>query len=110
MSFAAALLALVLTARLAASCASLGKHLGNPKAAPVTVVAGVAELVGNMLFIILTAETKVFVKAGKFANKDVGLTIAMVAGAAQIVSGPLVSKTRQTQASGQPGSAHSMAG
>jgi len=113
LSFAAALVAVVLTAGgFGARGKSPVPRLGNRTLAWVTVATGLTELVGNLLNIIEAPKTKVFIGASQFANMGVGLTMAMVAGVVLVVSGLvlLVSRNRQALASAERGDAHILAG
>jgi hypothetical protein len=87
LSFAAGLVALALVVRLViAKGTPLGTRLDSRKLAWTTVTAGVAELVGNMLFIATAPKTEVFIGAGQVATRGLGLDIAMVAGVVLVVS------------------------
>ena len=77
LSFAAGLVALALVVRLViAKGISLGVHLDSRMLASTTVAAGLAELLGNMLFIAAAPKTEIFIGAGQGATRGVGLDIA----------------------------------
>jgi hypothetical protein len=91
LSFAAGLVALALVARLViAKGISLGVHLDSRMLAGFTVAAGLAEFLGNMLFIAAAPKTEVFIGASQVVSRGVGLDIAMVAGIVLIASGLLM--------------------
>ena len=91
LSFAAGLVALALVVRLViAKGISLGVHLDSRMLASTTVAAGLAELLGNMLFIAAAPKTEIFIGAGQGATRGVGLDIAMVAGIVLTASGLLM--------------------
>jgi hypothetical protein len=111
LSFAAGMVALALTTRL---MVARGTWLDKRMLAWATVAAGVAELVGNTLFIITAPKTEILIGAerSRFVSRGVGITIAMVAGVLLVASGllMLISRNRQAPASVERGAAHSMAG
>jgi hypothetical protein len=78
----------------------------------LTVAAGVAELIGNALFIVTTPKTEILIGAERIATRGVGLTIAMVAGVVLIASGllMLISRNRQAPASVERGTADMLVG
>jgi len=90
LSFAAGLVALALVVRLViAKGTSLDAHLDSRMLAGITVAAGLAELLGNMLYIAAAPKTEVLIGTGQGASRGVGLNIAMVAGVVLIASGLL---------------------
>lgn len=104
LSFAAGLVVLALTVRLVIEKGtSLGARLDNRMLAWIAMVAGVAELLGGVLFIVAAQKTEVFIGAGQVASRGVGLGIAMVAGVVVIASGLLMlaSRNRQVPASAE---------
>ena len=66
---------------------SPGKQFGTHTPGFVTVAAGVAELVGNVVYIIMAPKTEILIGVGQGASRGVGLTIAAVAGVVLIISG-----------------------
>ena len=98
LSFAAWLVALTMTLRLVVIGWSYGNRPHNRGAACVIVIAGAAELLGNVMFIVSAPKTEVFVSAGQFASYGAGLIIAIVAGVMLVASGLLMlgSKARAT--------------
>ena len=109
LSFAAGMVALALTTRL---MVARGTWLDKRMLAWATVAAGVAELVGNTLFIITAPKTEILIGAERFVTRGVGLTAATVAGVVLVISGLvlLVSRNRQAPASAERGDAHILAG
>ena len=109
LSFVAALVAIALTTRL---MVARGTRLDKRMLAWITVAVGVAELLGNVLFIVMAPKTEIFLGGGRVATRGVGLTIAIVAGGMVIVSGllMLVSRNRQAPARAERGAARMLAG
>src|SRR5271166_2881550 len=96
LSFAVGLLVLGLMVRLVvARGTSPSTKPNNRTQAWVTVAAGAAEVLGNVLFILATPKTEIFVGAGQVASVGVGLVIAMVAGSVLIVGGLLMLVSRR---------------
>jgi hypothetical protein len=102
LSFAAGMVALALTTRL---IVAWGRWLDRRMLAWLTVAAGVAELLGNALFIGMAPKTEIFIGVGQVATRGVGLTIATVAGVVLIASGLLMlaSRNQRTPAVGEQG-------
>jgi hypothetical protein len=96
LSAAACLVTLIVAARLfvvpqVARGLPVGKRLDSRIAAWVSVTAGVAELLGNVLFIAAVPRTWLAASFGQVAKgRGVGLTMAMVAGGVIIASGLLL--------------------
>jgi hypothetical protein len=97
LSVAACLVTLIVTVRLfvvpqAAKRLRLGQRLDSRMAAWAAVAAGVAELLGNALFSAAARKTNVIaVGIGLVVKgRGLGLTMAMVAGAAIVASGLLL--------------------
>jgi hypothetical protein len=67
-----------------------GRWRDNRSVAWVIVMAGTAELVGNVLFIVAAPKTEVFVSAGQFASYGIGVIIAMVGGVMVLAGGLLM--------------------
>ena len=105
LSFAAGLVALALTVRIASR-----KRLDKRLLAWATFVAGLAELLGNALFTVMATKTEIFISVALVATRGIGLTIAMVAGGMLIVSGLLMltSRNRHAPASEERRAAHIM--
>ena len=91
-----------------------GTWLDKRMLAWASVAAGVAELVGNTLFIITAPKTEILIGAerSRFVSRGVGITIAMVAGVLLVASGllMLISRNRQAPASVERGAADLLAG
>jgi len=100
LSFVAALVAVVLTTRL---MVARGTWHDKRMLTWITVAVGVAELIGNVLFIVMAPKTEIFLGGGRVASRGVGLSIAMVTGVVLIVGGVLmlVSRNRQAPASAE---------
>jgi len=78
LSFTAGLVVLALMVRLiVARGTPPSTKVANRTLAWVTVAAGVAELVGNLLFIVTAPRTLIAIGEGQIATRGVGLTIAM---------------------------------
>jgi hypothetical protein len=109
LSFAAGMVALALTTRL---MVARGTWLDKRMLAWATVAAGVAELVGNTLFIITAPKTEILIGAERFVTRGVGLTTATVAGVVLVASGllMLVSANRHEPASDERSAAHMLVG
>jgi len=101
-----------MTVMLIAGGTSHGKHLANRTQGLVTVAAGAAELVGNVLFIVMAPKTEIFIGAGQIATRGAGVTIAMVAGVVLIISGVLmlVSRNRRVAVLSAPSALSTLAG
>jgi hypothetical protein len=106
-SFVAALMALALTVMVAR-----GTWLDKRMLAWLTVAAGVAELLGNVLFMVMAPNTEILIGAERLASSGIGLTIAIVAGVVLIASGlvMIVSRNRRVPARAERGAAHMLAG
>ena len=90
LSFAAWLVALTMTRRLVVIGWPHGNRSHNRGAAWVIVIAGAAELLGNVMFIVSAPKTEVFGSAGQFASYGAGLILAIVAGVMLVASGLLM--------------------
>lgn len=94
LSFAAWLLTLTVTLRLFVVPLATGRSpvrlLDARVVAWATMAAGIGELVGNVLFIVVAPKTEVFVSAGQFASVGVGVIIAMVGGVMVLAGGLLL--------------------
>jgi len=111
LSFAAGLVALALVVRLAiAKGTSLDAHLDSRMLAGITVAAGLAELLGNMLYIAAAPKTEIFIGAGQGATRRVGLDIGMVAGVVLIVSGLLMFASHKRRSPAEPAEGAARAG
>ena len=111
LSFAAGLVALALVVRLVIAKGTLpGAHLDSWMLAGITVAAGLAELLGNMLYIAAAPKTEIFIGAGQGATRRVGLDIGMVAGVVLIVSGLLMFASHKRRSPAEPAEGAARAG
>ncbi|MGA2530157.1 MAG: hypothetical protein ABSG36_13470 [Acidimicrobiales bacterium] len=112
LSFAAGLALLTLTVRFIAARGMPPTGQFDNRGAPwVIAAAGLAEILGNVLFVVAAPKTEVFISVGEFATRGVGLTIAMVAGGMLIVSGLVLAVSiRQAHVSAAPSAQSTLVG